>query len=168
MTRKASSAKFQSAQAELDRQWNNKNLCQPNPGVWPLESPCTVWSNLISRTAAIFRSKLLEFGPRCGIHTSTQPNKSSCNLFTHIFRPWRRQPTTTSARCGSSSARTRPTAPDPQTLTTQPPPTRATPSQTRTQIIPSTERRRIIRYFWILGFRPFFRGWRNLLFPNQP
>ena len=38
----AASAKLPSAQAELGRQWNNQNSCQPNPGSRPDGPPCTV------------------------------------------------------------------------------------------------------------------------------
>ena len=37
----ATSAKFQSALAELGRQWNTQNPSQPNPGLRGDESPCT-------------------------------------------------------------------------------------------------------------------------------
>ena len=39
----ATSAKFQSAQAELGRQWNTQNPSQPNPGILRAdESPCMI------------------------------------------------------------------------------------------------------------------------------
>ena len=46
----ATSAKFQSAQAELGRQWNTQNPSQPNPGLRADESPCISGRNQLTST----------------------------------------------------------------------------------------------------------------------
>ena len=81
---KADSAKFSSTQAELSRQWNDRNHSQPNPDPRP---PVTLWvcARPVLTSNVLKLKPFLNVAPECGQQIRLEHLTTSRNLHSHHF-----------------------------------------------------------------------------------